>query len=104
MESIIEILIVAAGFLAGARLLDGVYIKSYMQAIVIALLNVTVGTFLKIVTLGLLSPGIFNWLLSAILIQIADFFLKDFEVKNFWWALGLAAVVSIVSGILRGMF
>jgi len=39
--------------------------------------------------------------LDAILIQVADYFLKDFEVKNFWWALGLAAVVSFVSGFLN---
>ena len=31
--------------------------------------------------------------------MIADWFLNEFKVKNFWWALILAAVVSIVSSI-----
>ncbi|MFK8104460.1 MAG: phage holin family protein [Saprospiraceae bacterium] len=105
MENIIGILITATAFFVGAKLLSGVYVKNFIQAIivaiVIAILSFTLGNFLKIVTLGILSLGIFSWLLNAILIQVADFFLKDFEVKNFWWALALAAIVSIVSGFLN---
>ncbi len=108
METIIQIIITAAAFFIGAQILKGVQIKSFLQAIIVAivigLLNYTLGTFLKIVTLGILSLGIFTWLLDAILIQVADFFLEGFEVKSFWWALGLAAVVSIVSGLLSGVF
>jgi putative membrane protein len=108
METIIEILITAAAFFAGAKLLSGVYVKNFMQAIIIAIvigvLNFTLGTLLKIVTLGILSLGIFTLFLDAILIQLADFFLADFRVKNFWWALGLAAIVSIVSGLLNWAF
>ncbi|MFK8007563.1 MAG: phage holin family protein [Saprospiraceae bacterium] len=108
METIIEIIITAAAFFIGAQILKGVHVKSFVQAIIVAVvigvLNFTLGTILKIVTLGILSLGIFTWLLDAILIQVADFFLEGFEVKNFWWALGLAAVVSFVSGLLRGLF
>lgn len=104
METILNIVITAAAFFAGAKLLSGVYVKNFMSAIiiavVIAILNITLGLLLKIVTLGILSLGIFSWLLSAILIQVADFFIKDFEVKNFWWALALAAVSSIVSCVI----
>ena len=105
METAIEILITAIAFFAGAKILSGVHIKNFMQAIIVAIaigvLNFFLGTFLKIVTLGILSLGIFTLLLDAILIQVADYLLKDFEVKNFWWALGLAMVVSIVSGLLN---
>jgi len=107
METLIAILINAIAFFLGARLLSGVVIKQFINAvivdIVIAVLNVTLGLVLKIVTLGLLSLGIFTLLLDAILIQVADYFLKDFEVKNFWWALALAAVVSIVSGLISSI-
>jgi len=93
--------------LIGAKLLSGVTMKSIPQAfivaIVIGLLDVTLGTVLKIVTLGILSLSIFNWFLNAILIQVADWFLPGFKVKNFWWALGLAAIVSIVSGMLESI-
>ena len=107
METIIHILAAAAAFYIGGMILEGVQLKNFVQslivAVVVAILSVTLGTFLKIITLGLLSLGIFSWLLNAILIQVADWFLKGFYVRNFWWALGLAAIVSIVSSILRGI-
>ncbi|MDF1697044.1 MAG: phage holin family protein [Saprospiraceae bacterium] len=104
MDMVINILIASVAFYIGGLLLSGVEMKSFVQCIIIALvvgvLDVTLGNFLKIVTLGIFSIGIFNWLLNAILIQVADWFLPGFKVKNFWWALGLAAVVSIASSIL----
>lgn len=104
METIINVLIGGAAFMIGASILSGVKIQSFGQAIcvaiVVALLDFTLGTFLKIVTLGVLSLGVFTWFLNAILIQVADWFLPKFEVKNFWWALGLAAIVSISTSVL----
>lgn len=108
MENIICILISATAFFIGAKLLPGVTAKSFVQcilvALVVAVLDVTLGTVLKIITLGILSLGVFNWLLNAILILVADWFLPGFKVKNFWWALGLAAIVSITGGILGEIF
>jgi len=107
MDTILNILIGGAAFMIGSFLLRGVEIKSFWQAIcvaiVVAVLDFTLGTFLKIVTLGILSLGIFTWFLNAILIQVADWFLPKFQVKNFWWALALAAVVSISTGILSSI-
>ena len=108
MNMIIELLINAVALFVGAKLLSGVEIKDFVQAIivavVIAVLNITLGTVLKIVSLGLLSLGIFTFLLDAILIQVADFLLGGFRVKNFWWALGLALVVAIVHSLLKVVF
>lgn len=108
METIINVLVAGAAFYIGGLILEGVKMKSFVQCIIVALLvgflDFTLGTFLRIVTLGVLSLGIFTWFLNAILIQVADWFLPGFEVKNFWWALALAAVVSIASGVLGGMF
>ena len=103
MDTIITILINAAAFFLGAKLLRGVTVNSFLHAIIVAIvvavLNVTLGLILKIVTLGLLSLGIFTLLLDAILIQVADYFLNGLSVKNFWWALALAAVVAIINSI-----
>lgn len=103
MDFIISILINALAFFLAAKVLSGVQVNDFAQAIIVALviglLNITLGTVLKIMTLGILSLGIFTLLLDAILIQIADYFLKGLKVKNFWWALGLAAVVAIIDGI-----
>ena len=101
---IISILVSALAFFIGSKILSGVTVKNILTAIIVAIvvsvLNVTLGTFFKVVTFGLFSLGIFTLLLNAILIQVADWFLEDFEVKNFWWALGLAAIVSIVHSVL----
>lgn len=107
MEILVNVLVAATAFYLGGMLLSGVELKSFIQciivAVVVALLDVTLGTVLKIVSLGILSLGIFSWLLNAILIQVADWFLKGFYVKNFWWALGLAAIVSIAGSFMRGV-
>lgn len=107
METILNVLIAGASFYIGGLLLSGVKMKNFLQciiaAVVVGLLDLTLGTVLKIMTLGLLSFGIFTWLLNAILIQVADWFLPGFEVKNFWWALALAAIVSISSSVLGGI-
>ena len=107
MEWIINVLVTSVAFYIGGYILSGVEMKDFLQCIIVALvvgfLDVTLGTFLKIATLGLLSLGIFTWLLNAILIQVADWFLPGFKVKNFWWALGLAAVVSIAGGVISAI-
>ncbi len=105
MQILINALISALGFFIGAQVLEGVSIKSYPKAILVAfvvvLLNITLGIFLKIISLGILSLGIFTLLLDALLIQVADHFVDDFEVKNFWWALILAAIVALVESLLH---
>ncbi len=107
METILNILITATAFFIGAKILPGVTIKNFFQciilAIVVGILDFTLGTFLKIVTLGILSLSIFTWLLNAILIQVADWFVAGLKIKNFWWSLILAGVVSISSGILSSL-
>ncbi len=76
------------------------FFSCIIVAVVVGILDITLGTFLKIITLGILSLSIFTWLLNAILIQVADWFLSGFKVRNFWWALLLAAIVSITSGLI----
>lgn len=107
METIINVLVAGLSFYVGGWLLKGVEMKNFMQCIIVALLvgflDFTLGTVLKIVSLGILSFGVFTWFLNAILIQVADYFLPGFKVENFWWALGLAAIVSISSCVFSGV-
>ncbi|MCB0688375.1 MAG: phage holin family protein [Saprospiraceae bacterium] len=108
MAVIINILITAVAFYVGAKILSGVVIKDFKQAlwvaIVVGILNFTLGTVLKVLTLGILSLTIFAWILNAIIILVADRLLPNFNVKNFWWAFGLAAIVSLVTGFLGRIF
>ena len=103
----VELIVSAVAFLIGGYFLSGVDLEDIIQALIVALvvavLDFTLGNFLKIVSLGLLSLGIFNWLLNAVLIQIADWLLPKFKVKNFWWALALAAIVSISASVIKAV-
>ncbi len=105
MEFILSVLISSAAFYLGAKLLPGVTIKSFVQAIMVALavavLNLTLGLALKVLTLGILSLGIFKFVLSAILITVADYFLDGLKVQNFLWALALAATVAIIDSVFN---
>ena len=107
MNFIIRILITALGIFIGARYLTGVTSKNYgasvIVALVVAFLSVTLGVFLKVITLGLFAYGIFALVLDAILFLIADWFLEDFNVKNFWWALALAAIVALINIVLTSI-
>ena len=107
MNAVIRILITALGIFLGSQFLKGVesrsYVYSLLVAIVVAVLSVTVGLALKVITLGILTLGIFSLLLDAILFQIADWFLKDFNIKNFWWAIALAAIVAVTEMVLAGI-
>lgn len=108
MDTLYSILVNAIAFFVASKLLSGVELKGFVQAlfvaVIIAVLNVTLGSFLKIITLGILSLSVFTLLLDAILIQIADYFLSGFKVKNFWWALGLAFVVSLFNSLFEQFF
>lgn len=108
MDTLYTILVNAIAFFVASKLLSGVELKGFVQAlfvaVIIAVLNVTLGSFLKIITLGILSLSVFTLLLDAILIQIADYFLSGFKVKNFWWALGLAFVVSLFNSLFEQFF
>lgn len=107
LQFLLQPLIVCLSFYVGARLLSGVstlsLIQSMFLAIIIAVLDITVGSFLKIASLGILSLGIFSWLLNAVLIQLASWLLGGFKVRNFWWALALAAIVSLASSFMKGL-
>lgn len=105
MGFIIEILVTALAFFLGAQILRGVEVTDFMRAIIIALtvavLDFFVGNLLTFLTLGVLGWGIFKLVLYAILIKIADYFLKGFKVENFWWALALALIVSVVNNVIH---
>lgn len=107
MTFILTLLANAVGFFVGAYLLPGVQVKSFITtiflAVIVSILNATVGYLLKLVTLGLLGWGVFSLILSAIIIRIADYFLDDFKTDSFIWALLLAVVVAVSNMLLLGL-
>ena len=106
MDLIIKVLINAAVLYGAAYILSGVEIKDAIRAIitaiVIALLNSTVGKIMDFFATPVtwLTLGLFTFVIDAIVIMIADYFLKGFQVKNFIWAVILAVILSVANSVL----
>lgn len=99
-------LILAGAVFLGARFLSGVHLRdfgtAFAVALTIALLNATLGSVLDFFTAPLrwITLGLFSLVVDAIIIVIADKIFKGFEVRNFWWAVGLAIIIALVNALL----
>jgi len=75
-----------------------------LVALVIAILNVTVGFILRlplnIVTLGLLS-FVIRLVVTALMIKLADILFTDFEIKGFAPAVIIAVVMAVVGLVVH---
>ena len=111
MIILVKILLNALALFAAAFLLrPNVQVKDFgralILAIVLALLNGTIGAFLKTISLPLniLTLGFFSFVINALMIVIADYFMKGFQVRGFWWALVLAVLLSVFNSVLYAIF
>lgn len=107
MGFILELLINAGVLFLLAYLMPSVTIKNYGTAIgvalVIGILNATVGFLLRIplniVTLGLLN-FVVRLVVTAVVIKLADKLFTGFEVRGFGPALIIAIVMALVGSLL----
>ncbi len=106
-EFIITTLANALAVWIGAHFLRGVKVTDFYRALVIglvvALLNATLGAFLDWISTPVrwITLGLFSLVVDAIVLMVADYFLKGLTIRNFWWALALAIVVSVVNTVTR---
>lgn len=111
MNWILQLLINAGVLLLAAQIMPSVKIKNYGTAIavalVIGLLNFTIGFFLRlplnILTLGLLSFFV-RLIVTAIVIKITDKFFSGFEVRSFTSAIILACIMAIAGSLVTYLF
>lgn len=107
---IIRTLLNAVALFAAASLLNGVKItnftRSIIAALVLALLNATIGPIMYWLSLPLriMTLGLFTLIINAVLIWLAAYFVKGFDVKNFLSAFWLALLTSIFNTILYALF
>jgi putative membrane protein len=111
MSIIVTILLNAVALFAAAYLLrPNVEVKGFVRAIIVgvvlAILNGTLGAILDAVALPLnfITLGLFSFIIDAIIILIADYFLKGFKVKGFWWAVVLAVLMAIFNSVMHMIF
>jgi putative membrane protein len=76
-----------------------------IAALVIGLLNATVGLFLKIITfpLSILTLGIFLLVINAMMIMVASGIVRGFTVHGFAPAFWGGIVLSLLGMLIRAM-
>jgi putative membrane protein len=77
-----------------------------IAALVIGLINATLGLVLKILTfpLTILTLGLFWFVINAVMLELAAAFVKGFYVRDFVAAFIGAILLSIVSSLLQWIF
>lgn len=107
MRLLVNWLLSTLALLIVAQVVPGFYVRglgsALIAALVIGLVNATVGWFLKIVTfpLTILTLGIFWIVINALMLEVATWFVSGFQIRSFWAAFIGAIVLSLVNMLLR---
>ena len=90
-----------------ARFEPGIFVRSFgtalIAAVVIGLVNSTIGALLKIITfpLTILTFGIFWLLINALMLKLAALFVPGFEVHGLWPAFWGGLILSLLNMTVR---
>jgi putative membrane protein len=90
-----------------AHIVPGISVSGPMAALiaalVIGLVNATLGLLLKILTfpLTILTLGLFWFVINALMLELAAWLVNGFYVRNFIAALIGAVMLSLVSSVLQ---
>jgi putative membrane protein len=111
MALIVEILLEGLVLLLLAKVMRAVHVKNYgtavAVAIVIALLNATIGAILRfplnLVTLFLLS-FIVRLVVTAFMIMLADRIFTGFKVDSFGTAFIMAIILALTGSVFSNLF
>lgn len=96
---------VAVVFLA--KVLNGVFVDTYVTAIIVAIvisiLNVLVKPFLVILTLPvtILTLGLFLFVINAVIILLAEKLIDGFRVDGLWTAVLFSVLLCILQSLLH---
>ncbi len=110
MRLLLNWLLSAISLLIVSRLVPGFFVHGFtaalIAALVIGLVNATIGVLLKIITLPLtfLTLGLFWWVINAIMLMFASALLApDFMVRGFWPAFWGAIVLALINMLLKAV-
>jgi putative membrane protein len=106
---LIQWLLYAIALLIVSRLVPGFVVAglwpAMIAALVIGLLNATLGFFLKIVTfpLSIITLGLFLLVINALMILLASSIVRGFRVNGFVPAFWGAVVLALLGMVIRGV-
>src|SRR5690242_8294293 len=105
MNTIIRFLLTGLAVVLTAYLLPGVWVKDYFAALIVALVLAIVNAIVKPILIVLTIPitvfslGLFLLVINALMILLVDYFVDDFTVSGFWWALAFSLILSIFNSL-----
>ncbi len=103
MQFLISILLNGLAVFLAARILDGVAVTGYVEAIIVGVILGLINTFIKpVITLltlpiTILTLGLFLLVINGVMVLLADALLQGFSVSG----LGAAILFSILLAILN---
>ena len=106
MRFIISLILSAFAVFAAGYIVPGVQIDSLTTALIVALVlglvNATIGFLLKLVTapLNWLTLGLVSLIINVLMVLLVDNFIAGFSTNGFWTAAIFALVLAIIQSFL----
>ena len=106
MKMLLRLLVTSLAAFAAAKLLPGIHIDGYLNAIllviILGLLNIFLKPILVILTLPItvFTLGLFLLVINALIILLASHWTWGVQVDGFWWAFLFSIVLAIFSSLL----
>ena len=110
MRLLVRWIVSAATLMVVAHFVSGFYVRNFtaalIAALVIGLVNATLGTLLKVLTfpLTILTLGLFLIVVNAAMLKVAAYFTPGFEVRTWTAAFIGAILITIISTLLHWLF
>jgi len=107
MRVLLHWIITALAVWITSRLVPGFYVDgataALIAAVVIGLVNATLGLFLKVITfpLTILTLGVFWFVINALMIELASAFVPGFHIRSFAAAFWGGIVLTVVNMLLK---
>ena len=92
----------ATGLVLGIKVHGGAW-SYFWVALLFSLINITIGSFLKLLTLPavLLSLGLFIVVINAAMLELTARWSTALTINSFWSALFASLIISVISGLLN---
>jgi len=110
IDLILHVLLLAVVIYALADTLEGMYVESYGTAVGVAIvygiINVTLGTLLKLLGLPfiIITVGVFLFLINAFLLWLTDALIDSFEIEDAGTTIVAAVVITLADTLLDFVF
>ena len=103
---LLNLLLLSVAVFIVSKILPDIKCKSFgtaiLVAVVLSVINILIGWLLRILAfpLTLLTFGLFNIVIFAVLLWITDQMVEDFEIKGFGTTLLAAVLIAVINTIL----